>query len=195
GDESEVAAVVVEIVVASERLRDERHRGADDDDGERDGRGLSESHEREAALGRLGDFSLRGHFPALSIRDKGRDDRSMSAGSRGVCPCKSREPSRLRDGACTSALPSSTKRFAALPANLSDNRRGEASDGAIVLSSAADVPQHKKRRAAGAVPPVRLRDRPDIRQRAGIPLVFASKARRRDGREAMLWGIDPLLTA
>ena len=77
GDEPEVAAVVVEIVVAAERLRDQRHHDANDENRERDRRGLTKPHDPEATRGRRSEFSLRGHGRALSYAEPDRNSQSM----------------------------------------------------------------------------------------------------------------------
>ena len=89
GDEGEVAAVVVEIVIAAERLRDQSHHDANDENRKRDRRGLTEPHNSETARGRRGDFSLRGHGPALS-GDRSHDDRQESTNSWRARPGESR---------------------------------------------------------------------------------------------------------
>ena len=94
GDEGEVAAVVVEIVVAAKRLRDQSHHDANDENRKRDRRGLTEPYDPKTTHGRRSEFSLRGHGRALSYAGRTATARSTSVASRGaVDPPKGEKPS------------------------------------------------------------------------------------------------------
>src|SRR5277367_6388501 len=93
GDEPEVAAVVVEIVVTAKRLGDQRHHDANDKNRKRDGRGLTKPYDPKTAHGRRSECSLRGHRRAFSCAGRAAAVNQREAAREVINSPKAEKPS------------------------------------------------------------------------------------------------------